>query len=459
MDTTTPARRLRRGLSTALAAVLAVGGVLATTTSATAAVDPDTRSGVYVGARDLTKLAAFETWRGAKAGIATDFLDSTSWTSLTDPWVMNGWNGKGYQIALAAPMLPADTTTTIQKGATGAYDAYWKKIATNLVNARQSNAVVRIGWEMNGDWFRWSALKDPVAYTEYWRKIVTAMRSVPGQAFLFEWAPNVGGPTGWDNASAYPGDAYVDLIGMSLYDQNWGLAPEQSAERWAQFVTMKGGLEWSTDFAKAHGKKNSIAEWGLAQRCDGHGGGDDVYFINQLDAWIDAHDYYYESYFDRNPNSCEVHTITGGPFPLAREAYKARFLPDPEPTTPTGPSTAEECPPGTVPVDPMTALVKVSTTANRANGVVLDGSTLTGKVYVFATPDFTPLQITWYVDDPQMQRTPYSTEKTAPWDLAGGTATAANAFDVTALAPGQHTITVKYATALGSKYSQVTFTR
>jgi hypothetical protein len=45
-------------------------------------------------------------------------------------------------------------------------------------------------------------------------------------------------------------------------------------------------IYWS-DYAKSKGKPMSIPEWGLWQRPDGHGGGDNPYFVKQMHAFID----------------------------------------------------------------------------------------------------------------------------------------------------------------------------
>ena len=48
----------------------------------------------------------------------------------------------------------------------------------------------------------------------------------------------------------------------------------------------------------------SFPEWGLQWRCDGHGGGDDPYFVQHFHDWIAAHDVAYEAYFNVDYDSC-----------------------------------------------------------------------------------------------------------------------------------------------------------
>jgi large repetitive protein len=84
----------------------------------------------------------------------------------------------------------------------------------------------------------------------------------------------------------------------------------------------------------------------------------------------------------------------------------------------------------------------VSVSPDRSSPVPVEGATLAGNVYIFvpSSPDIT--RVRFFLDNPQMTGTPRLVEKNAPWDFAG-TATngTAKPFDVSALAPGSHTVT------------------
>jgi len=70
----------------------------------------------------------------------------------------------------------------------------------------------------------------------------------------------------------------------------------------------------------------AFCEWGLAIRSDGHGLGDDPYFINQMSSWMQnpVHDVTYEAYFDANSGGVNS-LITGGSFPNGLTAFSADF--------------------------------------------------------------------------------------------------------------------------------------
>jgi beta-mannanase len=132
----------------------------------------------------------------------------------------------------------------------------------------------------------------------YYRRIVTVMRAVPGASKLrFDWCFSLGQQY-LKPDSVYPGDAYVDYIGADVYNQSWNYPASDAKDRWNQFVTEPYGLQWQAAFAQQHGKPISFPEWATGTRPDGHGGGDDPYFVQQMSAWIASHNVYYHSYWD-----------------------------------------------------------------------------------------------------------------------------------------------------------------
>jgi beta-mannanase len=204
-------------------------------------------------------------------------------------------------------------------GATGAYSSYFVTLAQTLVAAGEAKADLRLGWEFDGDWFAWGATT-PAAeanFAAYFRQIVTAMRSVPGQEFKFVWNPDAGAftSTTYDVAAAYPGNAYVDYIGVDAYDASWA-TPLTPANAWA--VTLEPALAAAHAFAAAQSKPLAICEWGLVT--GGYGLGDDPLYVDNFVAWMKnpADDVAYESYFN-----AENSVITGGDFPRSLAAFTA----------------------------------------------------------------------------------------------------------------------------------------
>jgi hypothetical protein len=84
----------------------------------------------------------------------------------------------------------------------------------------------------------------------------------------------------------------------------------------------------------------------------------------------------------------------------------------------------------------------VSTSSNRSSPVPLDGTTVSGRIYVFVSPQTEIARARFFVDDPTMTGEPYGTDVAAPYDLAGtGAKGRALPFDTAQLTDGPHTVT------------------
>jgi len=246
-------------------------------------------------------------------------------------WLTSAWAGSGYALSLGVPMVPTNASNvpvgTLAAGATGAYNSYFVTLAQTLVAAGDGNAFLRLGWEFDGNWYAWQALTTSAeaSYASYFQQIVTAMRSVPGQAFQFVWNPDAAAFTtaGYSVSAAYPGNAYVNYIGLDIYDQSWA-TPQTPANAWNS--TSLPALTAASQFAAALGKPIAVPEWGVAIRTDGHGLGDDPLYVNNMISWMKnpANKVGYASYFDYNtlPSGGDTNAeITGGSFPNSLAAF------------------------------------------------------------------------------------------------------------------------------------------
>ncbi len=160
-------------------------------------------------------------------------------------------------------MLPTqDDSATMAQGAQGAYDQYYKTLAQNLVDYGQGDSIIRLGWEFNLGPSRWHP-DSKANFIAYWQHIVKAMRSVPGTDNLqFDWNPNIGGET-YDSRNYYPGNAYVDYIGVDIYDISWADGATRSrpaamprasssAARWPGTTSSTApSLNFYADFARS----------------------------------------------------------------------------------------------------------------------------------------------------------------------------------------------------------------
>lgn len=325
--------RVTVGVITVASAALAVIAVSLgmDTHSAPATV---TRSGVFEGF-DAAEVQAFEEWRSRKVDIVLAYMNKETWEKIEGgPGWIRYWSESKYRdrMLITVPMLPTgDPSVSLAVGATGAYNKHFNETARNLVAAGMGNATLRIGHELNGNWYPWAAEYEPEAYAEFYRQIVTTMRSVPGQSFSFDWNVSAAN-TRWDATTAYPGDAYVDTIGQDVYDKMWADSTATPEERWSALVNptrgSRQGLKFWADFAAAHNKAISFAEWGLVgedpEVANGGGGGDDPYMIEQMHNWIATHNTAFEVYFDKDTPT-KSHELLNGQFPQAAETYRRLF--------------------------------------------------------------------------------------------------------------------------------------
>ena len=285
--------------------------------------------GVYVGGGP-TNVPPFDQWLGASVTRGSDYFATGSWSAMVSDaqWAIGNWKkaNLGISMSFALPMLPADNVSTLALGAAGNYDPNFTAIGTALVNGGFANATLRVGWEFNGGWYPWAAAKDPTNWVLFYRRIVADMRSVPGQAFKFDWNPTLGYQQipAWN---VWPGSDVVDYIGEDVYDQYWPTPLPSPGARWNYYVNESFGLNWQSQFAGTKGKKISFPEWGVVIRSDGHGGGDDPFFVSSMATWFKHSTMAYQSYFDTN-NGPGFESKISPPstlFPLSAAAYKAAF--------------------------------------------------------------------------------------------------------------------------------------
>lgn len=227
------------------------------------------------------------------AGQLSDFQGDIKWSIGLIPW--------GASLADAG---------------TGSYDDKYLALAKSMLASAGSDdqIYIRLGWEFNGDgWFPWSANGKASDYVAAYQHFVDAFRSVSDK-FVFEWAPNAGA-MGMNPEDAYPGDDYVDAIGMDMYyNIQWDPADPYSAWNW--YVNEPYGLQWQQDFAAAHGKTTDVSEWGINSDTAGP-------FIEMAAQWFEDHNMTYQNYW--NSNADFAGELSSGQYPNAAAAFQAIF--------------------------------------------------------------------------------------------------------------------------------------
>ncbi|MFJ8044225.1 glycoside hydrolase family 26 protein [Kitasatospora sp. NPDC096147] len=275
--------------------------------------------GAFVGSWDnyIPNIARMATWlKGANMQVGHTYLAGNGWSDVEGETVVLGlwsqWKLADPQrkLVLGVPMLvpnendtpDAEVARLLARGNKGEFDQHFLKLARKLVALGGHDTILTLGWEMNGITYTSRCKPDPTAWKAYWRRIVTVMRSVPGQHFRFDFNPTRGlDAIPWTRC--YPGDDVVDIIGMDSYDQPAGATFDE-------FVSEPYGLQDQVEFAAKRGKPVSYPEWGLFHN------GDNPEFVRRMVEWIRTHDTAYQTVTDycphgfwqcdRNPRSSRV---------------------------------------------------------------------------------------------------------------------------------------------------------
>lgn len=254
--------------------------------------------GTY-GRNDRGSVAQFYNWLGKVpfGGYGESHLDrgygKANFTAAAAAWVSSpeaaipasGWLGAGRRVDCALPMIPF--FGSMADAASGAYDSRVTRIANSmfdLLSPTQDYSNTRIGWEFNsplmgafGNFQPWGTGNDATtqaSYVEIFQRYVKIFRAVatnkgkPG-FFRFDWVMN---PGSFPFAPCYPGDTFVDRIGMDMYP---GLnhknvyrapnivTPQAQMALFNSFMGQQYGPYEAKAFADARGKPFIIPEFAI----------------------------------------------------------------------------------------------------------------------------------------------------------------------------------------------------
>jgi beta-mannanase len=201
----------------------------------------------YLGVNSSrSTLAAYDAAVGASPtvfGVYTSGRDGEVAYALSEASKVSG----------TTPMVSWGVDLTGGKVADGSQDAYLETQA-KAIAAYGKPVFLRIDWEMNGSWYpEWgSSAVSPSAYIAAWRHIWTVFRQQGVTNAAFVWCPNVGDLGGQSWTDWYPGNGYVNWIGLDAYPQ----PSNANAD-----VSGSGGFNELASFAAHAGKPAMLAEW------------------------------------------------------------------------------------------------------------------------------------------------------------------------------------------------------
>jgi hypothetical protein len=134
------------------------------------------------------------------------------------------WNG-----------VASDPNWNCQNVVSGRYDSYIRSYARS-VRAAHAPVMIRLGHEMNGSWYPWGTAyagcfqrnnnNSPAMFCAMWKHVVSLFREQGASNAKWVWSPNILFLDNWndersqerDLMTLYPGDAWVDWVGVSVYN-------------------------------------------------------------------------------------------------------------------------------------------------------------------------------------------------------------------------------------------------
>lgn len=277
-------------------------------------------SGAHAG-NELADYIELGQWRGRPLDIAQVFTDRTGgWNDILEPtWPVAMFETFAGKLVISQPLYPEGEGNN-QACAAGDYDDDWARFGTFLSAQGRGDSIIRLGWGFNDTTHEWRADADLTDWITCFQRVAQAIRSAAPDV-QFDWSFDAHGAsyvTLGDPFAAYPGDDYVDYIGIEAFDR---FPSAYDDATWDAKCESETGLCRVMDFARAHDKRVGIAEWGVVS-CGEGAGGDNPFFVRKIVETFAANAdvMAYEAYFE--DGSLSVCSSLGETNPEAAAMYR-----------------------------------------------------------------------------------------------------------------------------------------
>jgi hypothetical protein len=261
------------------------------------------------------------TWKSGTDGLSRDFLKqfgdwrgrpvTSTWINLhwlesswiTNPGLMSDLNGtrvlvwdyyKDFNGILVLSMSMAGNSNVdratyennMRSCANGQLNSMWETFGRNAKakGRNGTNTVVSLAHEFNGTWFKWNPGTVGLdVWKNCWKNVYRSIKvgSDVKVIWVFSSTNNTqkGGDfavnTAWD---AYPGDDFVDVIGINRYD--FRSLGSMSSTNWRDLCANTQDICYTAQFARDHGKPLGLPEWSIERGEFGYG--DNPAFIQKM---------------------------------------------------------------------------------------------------------------------------------------------------------------------------------
>ncbi|GAA2540136.1 hypothetical protein GCM10010435_04390 [Winogradskya consettensis] len=247
---------------------------------------------------DTPSVKAFCTARGRPCTVAQTYTDRSSWSAMT---AGTGWTFENFAdfdgvLVISQGLVPDGDQADLAACAAGDHDADFKAFGTLMRTHNRADSIIRLGWEFNEQTSSWRA-DDTTTWLSCYHRAADSIRAT-NPSVLFDWTINAhdtpDGVCGGLSTNCYPGDDYVDIVGIDNYD-HYPWSP--TAASFDRTAAAPEGLTWLYNFARKHNKPFSVGEWGVVPTADV--GKENPNFITWMHTWLAAHAQHlaYETYF------------------------------------------------------------------------------------------------------------------------------------------------------------------
>lgn len=248
--------------------------------------------GIYPG-EDWGRIEPFERWLGRGFAVTTHYVDAAipdeERRQFVSEEMTTQWERGRVPMVTWQPFPRESTRGSVTRAiADGSYDdvlSGWSAELAGWLSAVPDDRMFyfRPFPEMNGDWIPWGADATTIEdFVAAWRRLhgTFAEAGLTDERVQWVWNPNATEHGSHDTESYYPGDEYVDWLGIDGY--NFGHSRESSSWQSPEEV-FDPMFERLTDLAE---KPLTLPEFGTTSYRDGR------YRPEEKAAWIgDAFDY------------------------------------------------------------------------------------------------------------------------------------------------------------------------
>lgn len=232
---------MRRSFHILTLVIFAANGFVGAGTASASGGGKSALLGVYYGrsGQSMGDVQALEAWQGKHYAVLNLF---TSW----DPGVRGGLFGSQLPNIWAngnVPMItwepytagsgtPLDVEVQIAGGSFDSYIASWAADLKRFLagpdglygTGDDRRAYLRFAHEMNANWYPWAADMGgnrPGDYIAMWRRVHDAfnLQGIDSTRLQWVWAPNRSDVGAFKAEDFYPGNAYVDWVGLDGYNR------------------------------------------------------------------------------------------------------------------------------------------------------------------------------------------------------------------------------------------------